>query len=39
MLQTGKSEKLNTFTIGFKEKGYDEAPDAKKIATYLEKIN
>ncbi len=35
LLQNGRSEKLNTFTIGFKEKGYDEAPFAKETAKYL----
>ena len=35
ILQSGRSEKLNTFTIGFKEKGFDEAPYAKKVAKYL----
>jgi len=35
LLQSGRSEKLNTFTIGFKEKGYDEAPFAKEVANYL----
>ena len=35
ILQSGRSEKLNTFTIGFKEKGFDEAPYAKEIAKYL----
>ncbi len=28
-------QKLNTFTIGFKEKGFDEAPYAKEVAKYL----
>lgn len=35
LLQNGRKEKLNTFTIGFKEKGYDEAPFAKETAKYL----
>ena len=35
LLQNDRSQKLNTFTIGFKEKGYDEAPFAKEIAKYL----
>ncbi|MCT7592480.1 asparagine synthase (glutamine-hydrolyzing) [Aliarcobacter butzleri] len=35
ILQNQRSEKLNTFTIGFKEKGFDEAPYAKKVAKYL----
>lgn len=35
ILQSGRSEKLNTFTIGFKEKGFDEAPYAKEVAKYL----
>jgi asparagine synthase (glutamine-hydrolysing) len=35
ILQNQRSEKLNTFTIGFKEKGFDEAPYAKEVAKYL----
>lgn len=35
ILQSGRSEKLNTFTIGFKENGFDEAPYAKEVAKYL----
>ncbi|MDY0314373.1 MAG: asparagine synthase (glutamine-hydrolyzing) [Arcobacteraceae bacterium] len=35
ILQNKRSEKLNTFTIGFKEKGFDEAPYAKEVAKYL----
>ncbi len=35
ILQNKRSEKLNTFTIGFKEKGFDEAPYAKQVAKYL----
>jgi asparagine synthase (glutamine-hydrolysing) len=35
ILQNQRSEKLNTFTIGFKEKGFDEAPCAKEVAKYL----
>ncbi|MFW3355565.1 asparagine synthase (glutamine-hydrolyzing) [Aliarcobacter butzleri] len=35
ILQNGRNEKLNTFTIGFKEKGFDEAPYAKEVAKYL----
>jgi len=35
LLQTNRSEKLKTFTIGFYEKGFDEAPYAKKVADYL----
>jgi asparagine synthase (glutamine-hydrolysing) len=35
ILQSGRTEKLNTFTIGFKEKGFDEAPYAKDVAKYL----
>ncbi len=35
LLQTGRTEKLKTFTIGFHEKEFDEAPEAKKIAKYL----
>ena len=35
LLQTGKTEKLKTFTIGFHENDFNEAPEAKKIAEYL----
>lgn len=35
ILQSNMSKKLKTFTIGFKEKEYNEAPYAKKIAEYL----
>jgi len=35
LLQTGRTEKLKTFTIGFHENEFNEAPEAKKIASYL----
>ena len=35
LLQSQRAEKLKTFTIGFYEKGFDEAPYAKKVASYL----
>ncbi len=35
LLQHNRTEKLNTFTIGFHEKGFDESPYAKKVAEYL----
>ncbi|CAA6821761.1 MAG: Asparagine synthetase [glutamine-hydrolyzing] (EC, partial [uncultured Sulfurovum sp.] len=35
LLQYDRDEKINTFTIGFKEKGYDEAPHAKAVAKHL----
>ncbi len=35
LLQTGRTEKLKTFTIGFHEAEFNEAPEAKKIANYL----
>jgi len=35
LLQTGRTEKLKTFTIGFRENEFNEAPEAKKIAEYL----
>jgi asparagine synthase (glutamine-hydrolysing) len=35
LLQADRKEKLKTFTIGFNEKGYNEAEYAKEIAAYL----
>ncbi|MBX2916022.1 MAG: asparagine synthase (glutamine-hydrolyzing) [Cyclobacteriaceae bacterium] len=35
LLQTDRTERLKTFTIGFDVSGFDEAPDARKIAEYL----
>lgn len=35
ILQSERKEKLKTFTIGFYEEKYNEAPDAKKIAEHL----
>lgn len=35
LLQTGRAEKLKTFTIGFHENEFNEAPEAKKIAEFL----
>jgi len=35
LLQSGRTEKLKTFTIGFHENDFNEAPEAKKIAQYL----
>lgn len=35
ILQSDRGEKLNTFTIGFEEKEFDEAPYAKEVAKYL----
>ena len=35
LLQNNQTEKLNTFTIGFEEKEFNEANDAKKIAELL----
>jgi len=35
ILQSNRSKKLNTFTIGFKEKKYDEIPLARNTAIYL----
>jgi len=35
LLQKNSSQKLKTFTIGFKEKAYDEAPFAKKVSEIL----
>jgi len=36
ILQTTQKEKINTFTIGFDEKEFNEAEHAKKIAQYLD---
>jgi len=35
ILQADASEKIKTFTIGFQEQEYNEAPHAKKIAEFL----
>lgn len=35
ILQKNSSKKIKTFTIGFHEKKYNEAPYAKKVARYL----
>ena len=35
LLQSDREEKINTFTIGFNEKGYDESPHAKAVAKHL----
>lgn len=35
LLQKDRTEKLKTFTIGFDVTGFDEAPDARKIANHL----
>jgi asparagine synthase (glutamine-hydrolysing) len=35
LLQKGRTEKLKTFTIGFGVTGFDEAPDARKVAQHL----
>jgi asparagine synthase (glutamine-hydrolysing) len=35
LLQSGRTEKLKTFTIGFDEPRYNEAPHAKKVAQHL----
>ncbi|MGB0178327.1 MAG: asparagine synthase (glutamine-hydrolyzing), partial [Owenweeksia sp.] len=35
LLQSDRTEKIKTFTIGFKEEGFDEAPEARKIAEHL----
>lgn len=35
LLQKDRTEKLKTFTIGFDVEGFDEAPDARKIAEHL----
>jgi asparagine synthase (glutamine-hydrolysing) len=35
ILQKNNTSKVKTFTIGFKEKGFDEAQYAKRVANYL----
>lgn len=35
LLQSDRTEKLKTFTIGFQEANFNEAPEAKKIAGFL----
>ncbi len=35
LVQADREDKINTFAIGFKEKGYDEAPYAKTVAKHL----
>jgi asparagine synthase (glutamine-hydrolysing) len=35
MLQTGRTDKIKTYTIGFPEKKYDEAGHAAKVAAHL----
>lgn len=35
LLQKGREEKINTFTIGFNEKEFNEAVDAESISKYL----
>ncbi|XOD68503.1 MAG: asparagine synthase (glutamine-hydrolyzing) [Flavobacteriales bacterium AspAUS03] len=35
ILSRHSNEKINTFTIGFEDKAFDEAPHAKKIAVHL----
>ena len=35
LLQLDRKEKINTFTIGFEEKGYNEAPHAQRVADHL----
>jgi len=36
IIQSQQTSKLKTFTIGFHERGFDEAPYAKQVAKYLE---
>ena len=39
LLQRGGEKTLHTYTIGFGERGYDEAPYAQKIADYLKTVH
>jgi asparagine synthase (glutamine-hydrolysing) len=36
LLQSNRTERIKTFTIGFEDDNYNEAPYAKKIAAYLD---
>lgn len=35
ILQTGRTDRIRTFTIGYREAGFNEAEEAKKIAKFL----
>ncbi|ELR73354.1 Asparagine synthetase [Fulvivirga imtechensis AK7] len=35
LLQSQSTEKIKTFTIGYEEEAFNEAPEAKKVADYL----
>ena len=35
LLTSVSNSKINTFTIGFEDKNYDESNDAKKVAEFL----
>lgn len=35
IIQSQKKDKLNTYTIGFKENGFDESPYAREVSKYL----
>ncbi|MBL6448893.1 asparagine synthase (glutamine-hydrolyzing) [Fulvivirga sp. 29W222] len=35
LLQSQSTEKIKTFTIGYEEQAFNEAPEAKKVADYL----
>jgi asparagine synthase (glutamine-hydrolysing) len=35
LMQANSARPIRTFSIGFREKGYDEAADAKRVATHL----
>jgi asparagine synthase (glutamine-hydrolysing) len=39
IMQTNSSKKVNTFTVGFKESDFDEAPFAREVAKHLKTLH